>query len=119
MSVTTDTIGGQSRLLLARADPRDSGNYSCVPGPGATPASVTVHVLNGIHFPSLDHFVFPLSLFANLVFTFPVQFWQKRSPRFLGRNYITQSFCCKYKKDDPFVERDRLLDLKIDPPVSG
>ena len=48
MSVTTDTIGGQSRLLLARADPRDSGNYTCVPGPGATPASVTVHVLNGI-----------------------------------------------------------------------
>ncbi|XP_057372511.1 uncharacterized protein LOC130693397 isoform X2 [Daphnia carinata] len=47
MSVTTDTIGGQSRLLLARADPRDSGNYTCVPGPGATAASVTVHVLNG------------------------------------------------------------------------
>ncbi len=47
MSVTTDTIGGQSRLLLARADPRDSGNYTCVPGPGATASSVTVHVLNG------------------------------------------------------------------------
>uniref|UniRef100_A0A0P5NKZ7 Defective proboscis extension response n=2 Tax=Daphnia magna TaxID=35525 RepID=A0A0P5NKZ7_9CRUS len=47
MSVTTDTIDGQSRLLLARAAPRDSGNYTCVPGPGATPASVTVHVLNG------------------------------------------------------------------------
>ncbi|XP_046633762.1 uncharacterized protein LOC124313087 isoform X1 [Daphnia pulicaria] len=47
MSVTTDTIDGQSRLLLARAGPRDSGNYTCVPGPGATPASVTVHVLNG------------------------------------------------------------------------
>lgn len=49
MSVTTDTIAGQSRLLLARADPRDSGNYTCVPGPGATPASVTVHVLNGMN----------------------------------------------------------------------
>lgn len=47
LSVTTDTIAGQSRLLLARADPRDSGNYTCVPGPGATPASVSVHVLNG------------------------------------------------------------------------
>ncbi|KAI9561479.1 defective proboscis extension response [Daphnia sinensis] len=47
MSVTTDTIDGQSRLLLARAGPRDSGNYTCVPGPGAAPASVTVHVLNG------------------------------------------------------------------------
>lgn len=52
LSVTTDTIAGQSRLLLARADPsRDSGNYTCIPGPasagGATPASVTVTVLNG------------------------------------------------------------------------
>ena len=47
MSVTTDTIDGQSRLLLARAGPRDSGNYTCVPGPGAAPTSVTVHVLNG------------------------------------------------------------------------
>lgn len=47
MSITTDTIYGQSRLLLARATPRDSGNYTCVPGPGATPASVIVHVLNG------------------------------------------------------------------------
>lgn len=45
--MTTDTIDGQSRLLLARAGPRDSGNYTCVPGPGAAPASVTVHVLNG------------------------------------------------------------------------
>lgn len=46
MSVTTDKIASQSRLLLARADTRDSGNYTCAAS-GAHPASVLVHVLNG------------------------------------------------------------------------
>lgn len=38
--------GTTSRLLLTRAQLRDSGNYSCVPT-GAISASVQVHVLNG------------------------------------------------------------------------
>lgn len=38
--------GTTSRLLLTRANFRDSGNYSCVPF-GALSASVIVHVLNG------------------------------------------------------------------------
>jgi len=46
MSVTTDKIASQSRLLLARADAKDSGNYTCSAS-GAHPASVLVHVLNG------------------------------------------------------------------------
>lgn len=44
---TEKTDGGTtSRLLLTRAQFRDSGNYSCVPN-GALAASVQVHVLNG------------------------------------------------------------------------
>jgi len=46
MSVTTDKIASQSRLLLARAGTKDSGNYTCAAS-GAHPASVLVHVLNG------------------------------------------------------------------------
>lgn len=38
--------GTTSRLLITRANFRDSGNYSCVPI-GALSASVIVHVLNG------------------------------------------------------------------------
>ncbi|CRK99292.1 CLUMA_CG012622, isoform A [Clunio marinus] len=38
--------GTTSRLLLTRANFRDSGNYSCVPL-GALSASIIVHVLNG------------------------------------------------------------------------
>lgn len=38
--------GTTSRLLLTRAQLRDSGNYTCVPT-GAVSASVQVHVLNG------------------------------------------------------------------------
>ncbi|XP_026465013.1 zwei Ig domain protein zig-8-like [Ctenocephalides felis] len=46
---TEKTDGGTtSRLLLTRAQLRDSGNYTCVPS-GAVPASVNVHVLNGEH----------------------------------------------------------------------
>jgi hypothetical protein len=42
----TDKMAHLSRLLVARADAKDSGNYTCVPS-GAHPASVIVHVLNG------------------------------------------------------------------------
>uniref|UniRef100_A0A336MSA3 CSON006302 protein n=1 Tax=Culicoides sonorensis TaxID=179676 RepID=A0A336MSA3_CULSO len=46
---TEKTDGGTtSRLLLTRAQLRDSGNYTCVPT-GAVSASVQVHVLNGEH----------------------------------------------------------------------
>lgn len=38
--------GTTSRLLLTRAQLRDSGNYTCVPT-AAVSASVQVHVLNG------------------------------------------------------------------------
>ena len=46
LSVMTDKMAHLSRLLVARADAKDSGNYTCVPS-GAHPASVIVHVLNG------------------------------------------------------------------------
>jgi len=37
-----------SKLLLTRAALSDAGNYTCAP-PGAQPADITVHVLNGEH----------------------------------------------------------------------
>ncbi|KAH9369473.1 hypothetical protein HPB48_014347 [Haemaphysalis longicornis] len=44
--VSVQTEKYQSRLLIANAQPHDSGNYSCVPS-NAEPASIVVHVLNG------------------------------------------------------------------------
>jgi hypothetical protein len=38
-----------SVLIVAEAQKRDSGNYSCVPS-NARPASINVHVLNGKRF---------------------------------------------------------------------
>lgn len=38
--------GTTSKLLITKASLTDSGNYTCVPS-NATPASVSVHVLNG------------------------------------------------------------------------
>ncbi|XP_046655451.1 hemicentin-1-like isoform X1 [Daphnia pulicaria] len=46
---TERTVTGMSsKLLLTRATVQDGGNYTCAP-PGAQPADVTVHVLNGEH----------------------------------------------------------------------
>ncbi|KAI9560007.1 hypothetical protein GHT06_014017 [Daphnia sinensis] len=46
---TERTVTGMSsKLLLTRATLQDGGNYTCAP-PGAQPADVTVHVLNGEH----------------------------------------------------------------------
>ncbi|KAL1431178.1 hypothetical protein MTO96_014561 [Rhipicephalus appendiculatus] len=44
----------QSRLLIANAQPHDSGNYSCVPS-NAEPASIVVHVLNGENPAAMQH----------------------------------------------------------------
>ncbi|EFX87810.1 hypothetical protein DAPPUDRAFT_192128 [Daphnia pulex] len=47
---TERTVTGMSsKLLLTRATVQDGGNYTCAP-PGAQPADVTVHVLNGKSF---------------------------------------------------------------------
>lgn len=48
LSVRTDLTedGAWSRLLVAHATPKDSGNYSCALADVAA-ATVTVHVLNG------------------------------------------------------------------------
>ena len=46
LSLVTDKVAHTSRLLVAKADVKDSGNYTCSPS-GAHPTSVTVHVLNG------------------------------------------------------------------------
>ncbi|XP_026493433.2 protein CEPU-1-like isoform X1 [Vanessa tameamea] len=46
ISVETEQRTRTSRLLIARASPRDSGNYTCAPS-SSDSASVVVHVLNG------------------------------------------------------------------------
>lgn len=46
ISVLTEKQTRTSRLLIARALPADSGNYTCAPS-SSHAASVMVHVLNG------------------------------------------------------------------------
>lgn len=53
--VSVQTEKYQSRLLIANAQPHDSGNYSCVPS-NAEPASIVVHVLNGERPTAMLHF---------------------------------------------------------------
>ncbi|XP_054009615.1 uncharacterized protein LOC128892957 isoform X1 [Hylaeus anthracinus] len=53
ISVVTEKKTRRSHLLISRALPDDSGNYTCAPST-AEPASVLVHVLNGGGAPSSD-----------------------------------------------------------------
>ncbi|KAK4287661.1 hypothetical protein Pmani_039268 [Petrolisthes manimaculis] len=46
ISVVTDKLSRTSRLVLTRATPADSGNYTCAPA-NAEPASVSVYILDG------------------------------------------------------------------------
>ncbi|KAI5651411.1 immunoglobulin domain-containing protein [Phthorimaea operculella] len=46
ISVETEQRTRTSRLLIARASPRDSGNYTCAPS-SSDSASVVVHVVSG------------------------------------------------------------------------
>ncbi|XP_076302574.1 hemicentin-2-like, partial [Lasioglossum baleicum] len=46
INVVTEKQTRTSRLLISKALPADSGNYTCAPST-AVPASVLVHVLNG------------------------------------------------------------------------
>lgn len=46
INVVTEKQTSTSRLLIARAQPADSGNYTCAPS-SSDSASVIVHVLNG------------------------------------------------------------------------
>ncbi|XP_026482449.1 uncharacterized protein LOC113389324, partial [Ctenocephalides felis] len=54
ISVLTERHTRTSKLLIARAIPSDSGNYTCAPK-GADSASVMVHVLNGEHPAAMQH----------------------------------------------------------------
>ncbi|KAJ1522293.1 hypothetical protein ONE63_002592 [Megalurothrips usitatus] len=54
ISVVTDKQTRTSTLLIARAQPEDSGNYTCSPS-SSDPASVLVHVLNGEHPAAMQH----------------------------------------------------------------
>ncbi|MCL4155989.1 UNVERIFIED_CONTAM: hypothetical protein GTU68_064600 [Idotea baltica] len=46
ISVVTDKHSRTSRLVVTRATPADSGNYTCAPA-NAQPSSVNVYILNG------------------------------------------------------------------------
>lgn len=46
ISVVTEKQTRTSRLLISKAQPPDTGNYTCAPS-ASDSASVTVHVLNG------------------------------------------------------------------------
>ncbi|XP_063991216.1 hemicentin-2-like isoform X2 [Diachasmimorpha longicaudata] len=54
ISVVTEKQTRTSRLLISRALPADSGNYTCAPST-AESASVLVHVLNGEHPAAMQH----------------------------------------------------------------
>lgn len=47
VSIETSQHGLENLLLIRNAGVADSGNYTCIPA-GAEPASIVVHVLNGI-----------------------------------------------------------------------
>lgn len=54
INVVTEKQTSTSRLLIARAQPADSGNYTCAPS-SSDSASVIVHVLNGEHPAAMQH----------------------------------------------------------------
>ncbi|CAK9811173.1 Zwei Ig domain protein zig-8 [Anthophora plagiata] len=54
ISVITEKQTRTSRLLISRALPSDSGNYTCAPS-GINSTSVLVHVLNGEHPAAMQH----------------------------------------------------------------
>ncbi|XP_021912984.1 limbic system-associated membrane protein-like isoform X2 [Zootermopsis nevadensis] len=54
ISVVTEKQTRTSRLLISRALPQDSGNYTCSPS-SSDSASVMVHVLNGEHPAAMQH----------------------------------------------------------------
>ncbi|XP_039298781.1 obscurin-like protein 1 isoform X2 [Nilaparvata lugens] len=54
ISVLTEKKSRSSRLLISRAEPPDSGNYTCIPS-ASDSASVLVHVLNGEQPAAMQH----------------------------------------------------------------
>lgn len=54
ISVVTEKQTRTSRLLISRALPSDSGNYTCSPS-SSDSSSVLVHVLNGEHPAAMQH----------------------------------------------------------------
>ena len=52
------TSGAISRLYIANANKKDSGNYSCALADVAAATTVSVHVLNGIVLHPLQSFLF-------------------------------------------------------------
>ncbi|KAM3965499.1 zwei Ig domain protein zig-8 [Aphomia sociella] len=82
ISVETEQRTRTSRLLIARASPRDSGNYTCAPS-SSDSASVVVHVVSGerpaamqsnaIHVtPSLPSIIFFLVKFNQSISVFNI-----------------------------------------------
>lgn len=72
ISVETEQRTRTSRLLIARASPRDSGNYTCAPS-SSDSASVVVHVVSGERPAAMQSRTFaasptlPLVLLATLI----------------------------------------------------
>nr|XP_029718413.1 hemicentin-1-like isoform X1 [Aedes albopictus]XP_029718414.1 hemicentin-1-like isoform X1 [Aedes albopictus]XP_029718415.1 hemicentin-1-like isoform X1 [Aedes albopictus]XP_029718416.1 hemicentin-1-like isoform X1 [Aedes albopictus] len=54
ISVLTEQQTRTSRLVIARASPSDSGNYTCTPS-NSDSASVVVHVIKGEHPAAMQH----------------------------------------------------------------
>jgi hypothetical protein len=54
VTIETSQQGLENLLLIRNAVAGDSGNYTCIPA-GAEPASIVVHVLNGMSTISFIH----------------------------------------------------------------
>ena len=68
VSIETSTNGLENQLLIRNAAPAtDAGNYTCVPA-GAEPASIVVHVLNGMLPPELIIYYLYASLYSDASF---------------------------------------------------
>ncbi|XP_049548673.1 hemicentin-1-like [Anopheles darlingi] len=68
ISVLTEQQTRTSRLLIARASPSDSGNYTCAPS-NSDSASVVVHVIKGEHPAAMQHGINGASMTRSSAYT--------------------------------------------------